>query len=112
MSNLASFEGGSTRSQLSARYDLIPREAVEALARRLALGAQMHGENNWRNGGEDFRRATINHLFQHLVAYIESGNQADMNTDAIITNAAFLCFFEAQALKQQASAQSASELRI
>jgi hypothetical protein len=89
-------EGGSTRSVLNERFDLIPKEAVAALARRLALGAKAHGENNWRAGGVEFRKATINHLMKHLLDYIEHGNANDDNTAAIICNAAFLCHFEAK----------------
>lgn len=92
----AIFEDGSSRSVLNERYDLIPKEAIDALARRLALGARNHGENNWRCGGPEFRKATLNHLVKHLLKYIERGNADDANTDAIICNAAFLCYFEAR----------------
>jgi hypothetical protein len=90
------YKGGATRSELHGRRDLIPKEAIDAIARRLELGALRHGENNWRHGGEEFRRVTINHLFKHLSDYIEHGNQSDANTDAIICNAAFLCEYEAR----------------
>lgn len=93
---LSSFEGGSTRSKLEGRYDLIPRESIDAIARRLELGVVNHGENNWKNGGEEFRKATINHLFNHLLDYVQNGNASEANTDAIICNAAFLCYFEAK----------------
>jgi hypothetical protein len=92
----AVFEGGATRSAMKERYDLVPAEAVAAIARRLALGAEKHGENNWRAGGPEFRKATISHLLKHLLNYIENGNADDANTDAIICNAAFLCHFEAR----------------
>src|SRR5579875_530911 len=88
------YEGGATRSEMKVRYDLIPREAIDALARRLTLGAQRHGENNWKSGGTEFRKATINHLLKHLLDYMEHGNENDANTDAIICNAAFLCHYE------------------
>jgi len=90
----ATYEGGATRSEMKLRYDLMPREAVDALARRLAVGAERHGENNWKQGGEEFRRATINHLLKHCLDYLSGGNSNDANTDAMICNAAFLCFFE------------------
>jgi hypothetical protein len=93
----AIFEDGSSRSVLKERYDLIPKVATDAIARRLALGAKTHGENNWRRGGVEFRKASINHLMRHLLDYIEHGNANDNNTDAIICNAAFLCHFEANA---------------
>ena len=89
-----SYEGGATRSNMKERYDLIPKEAIDAIARRLALGAERHGENNWKQGGPEFRKATINHLMKHLLNYMKSGNADDANTDAIICNAAFLCYFE------------------
>lgn len=91
---LTKFEGNATRTTLKGRYDLIPREAIDAMARRLELGASRHGENNWKQGGEEFRKATINHLFNHLLDYLERGNTSEANTDAIICNAAFLCFYE------------------
>ena len=89
------FEGGSTRSVLRERYDLIPKEAIDAIARRLALGAERHGEYNWMAGGDNFRKACINHLMKHLLDYIWNGDQGEANTDAIICNAAMLCYFEA-----------------
>jgi hypothetical protein len=81
---------------MAERFDLIPKEAVAAIARRLAMGAKVHGENNWRAGGPEFRKATISHLMNHLLDYMEHGNANDANTDAIICNAAFLCHFEAR----------------
>lgn len=95
----ATFEKGATRSELNERYDLIPKEALDAIARRLALGAGRHGENNWKGGGEAFRKATICHLVKHLYDYIENGNANDANTDAIICNAAFLSYFEKRLTK-------------
>ena len=92
----STYENGTSRSALAERYDLIPKAAMDALARRLALGAAQHGENNWRGGGEEFRKATLNHLMRHLLDYIENGNASDANTDAIICNAAFLAHFEVQ----------------
>lgn len=53
---LTRFAGGATRSQKDVRYDLIPPEAEEALARRYALGAMKHGANNWKLGGATVSR--------------------------------------------------------
>ena len=93
---LHAFEGGATRSVQTMRFDLIPSTALRALARRLALGAKKHGERNWEQGGEEFRKATISHLIAHLQEYMEHGDAIEANTDAIICNAAFLCFFESR----------------
>ena len=89
---LMAFEGGATRTAKAERRELIPRSAIDAVGRRLALGATKHGVNNWRKGGPEFRLATINHLLDHIFLYLESGGRE--NTDAIVCNAAFLCEYE------------------
>lgn len=91
---LMAYEGGATRTVKTERRELIPKTAMDALARRLALGAAKHGVNNWRKGGEEFRLATVNHLIDHIFEYLENGGSE--NTDAIICNAAFLCEYEAR----------------
>lgn len=90
------FEGGATRSSKrgQGRMEPIPKSSIRAMARRLELGAERHGENNWRKGGEAFRKATLNHLLDHIFDYMEHGNKNEANTDAIICNAAFLCEYE------------------
>lgn len=88
------FEGGATRSKKDIDLTLIPKSSIMALGRRLTLGAERHGKNNWRKGGDEFRLATITHLMEHLLDYIENGNAEEANTDAIICNAAFLCEYE------------------
>jgi hypothetical protein len=93
---LTSYEGGATRTPKAERRELIPKTAIDALARRLAMGAEKHGVNNWRKGGAEFRLATVNHILDHLFDYLENGNTKEANTDAIICNAAFLCEYEAK----------------
>ena len=94
--------GGSTRTSKAERRELIPKSAIDAMARRLALGAEKHGEGNWRlslrddKGLDEFRKATLNHLLDHVFDYLENGNVNDAKTDAIICNAAFLCEYELQ----------------
>lgn len=85
------FENGATRSDLIPRYDLVPKAAIDGMARRLELGARKHGENNWRGGGTLFVAATKNHLIAHVLRYLESGEQEDL--DAIGANYAFLAHF-------------------
>jgi hypothetical protein len=93
----AVYSGGAKRSRIELFFSLIPKSAIVALARRLTYGAKKYEPNNWRTAdGEDFRRATIDHLFNHLLDYMESGNTKDNNTDAIICNAAFLCEYESR----------------
>ena len=85
------FEGGATRSELALRYDLVPRAAVEGIARRLTLGVEKHGEWNWKNGGPAFVKSTKNHLMKHVLNYLETGEPADL--DAIGANYALLADF-------------------
>lgn len=89
---LETFECGTVRTVQVGRFDLMPPAALRAMARRLKKGAPKYGENSWKRGGEKYRRATISHLLEHAASYLERGGQD--NTDAIITNAAFLCHFE------------------
>jgi hypothetical protein len=76
------FESGAIRSSKRPRFDLIPREALLGLARRLEYGAAKYGEYNWQKGAfdADFRRDTV--------------NTSEDNTGAILANAAFLEYFE------------------
>lgn len=60
------YEGGATRTVMEARYDLIPPEAIQAMALRWGLGAIKHGEGNWKSGGVAFIKACFNHLQKHL----------------------------------------------
>src|SRR5579862_3912472 len=86
------YEGSATRSEKAERYDLVPPESIDAIARRIGLGVPKHGENNWRGGGVEFIKATINHLHAHLSALLK-GDESDSHLDAVTCNAAFLCWF-------------------
>jgi len=50
------------------RFDLIPVEVLERIAKQFAHGAEKYGENNWRLGRgkeiEIFKQAAHRHLFQ------------------------------------------------
>jgi len=43
-------EAGAKFDDGKARYDLIPPEALEALAERYSVGASKYGERNWEKG--------------------------------------------------------------
>jgi dATP/dGTP diphosphohydrolase, N-terminal len=92
--DLVAFENGATRSEEKPRYDLIPDVAIRRLAERFALGARVHGENNWKGGGQKFVQQCKNHLAAHLWDYFQNGNHSDDNLGAILWNAAALCWFE------------------
>ena len=46
------YDTGATRSgdAKGVRYDLVPPEGVEAVARAMHVGAEHHGDNNWKKG--------------------------------------------------------------
>jgi hypothetical protein len=93
--NSAKFENGASRSHHAPRYELIPKAAIDRLAGRLELGAEIHGDNNWRGGGPEFVAQCKRHLVEHLYNYFE-GDKSDDHLAAVICNAAFLCHFESK----------------
>lgn len=60
------FETGAKRdeSEMLCRYDLIPPEAMEALAQTLWEGANKYGDRNWEKG------ITVNNLLNHSLKHI------------------------------------------
>lgn len=50
------------------RFDLIPVELLERIAKQFAYGAKKYGENNWKLGKgpeiDIFKQAAHRHLFQ------------------------------------------------
>ena len=77
------------------KYDLIPTEAIKALAEVLTYGAKKYKPDNWKNC-EDVSRY-IAALMRHLEAY-RSGKTVDDESGLphiyhLLTNAAFLTYF-------------------
>jgi hypothetical protein len=76
------FKSGGDRSHVSPRFDLIPREFLECLADRLALGLKQYGDrgilSRYRNGDLNQKRAILedkewwiemsNHLQDHVIS--------------------------------------------
>lgn len=96
------FGSGARSTEVKPRYDLIPTEALAALARRFGYGAVKHGENNWRNGVNDqeFHRDRVNHAIEHIFNYVHGITTYDEerrpttpaeHLEAAITNLAILC---------------------
>jgi len=90
------YGGGATSTKLEERFDLIPYEAEEAMARRFGVGVLRHGERNWESGDEEFAKARLNHLRKHLALFCDTRKTEDL--DAVICNAAMLCRFRAEGL--------------
>lgn len=88
------FENGATRSQTNYRFDLIPAIAEMKVALRFGIGAQKHGEQNWKGGSKEFIKATISHLCGHITCLKRSGQTGDDNIGAVLCNASMLAWFE------------------
>jgi hypothetical protein len=100
--NAAKFENGASRSHHAPHYDLVPKAAIDRLTKRLELGANIHGANNWKKGGPEFILQCKRHLAEHLFNFL-AGDQSDDNLGAILCNAAFLAYFEEQGAEQAAT---------
>jgi hypothetical protein len=92
------YEGGASRNKLNYRFDLIPPAGIERIAARFELGVKSHGENNWRKGGPDFVKASVNHMVAHVMDYLENGNDTDDNLGAIGWAVCALAHFEKQGI--------------
>lgn len=91
----AEFSSGAKSSEMRPRYDLIPLRAQEREAIRMAEGAMVHGENNYRQGlgDDDFITDRINHLFHHILLY-SAGDRSDDHLAAIRCNTGMLIWLE------------------
>lgn len=92
---------GTKHDQQKLRFDLIPPEAEEALARVLTFGAQKYGDRNWEKGINYSRLVAA--LRRHLNSWM-SGELIDPETgeshlNHVLCNTAFLVAFEQR--KQQ-----------
>ena len=86
MSNLTTYETGATRSAAAdgVRYDLVPPEGVEAVARAMHVGAVTHGDNNWKKGLRN--SILVNHAMRHIVEYMKEGNTKEDHIGHALAN--------------------------
>lgn len=86
------FSTGARRntSEGKGRFDLLPVEAIQALARRFEYGAKLHGANNWRKGipNSSLFDSALRHLFQALDEQTDEDHLAACmwNVSALIYN--------------------------
>lgn len=85
------FPSGATVTRLAPRFELVPREAIERMTRRLECGAEVHGDDNLAKGLQDeaFLQERRRHLFHHALLYLH-GDASDDHLAAILANAAIL----------------------
>lgn len=93
----AVFTSGAKSSEEKPRYDLIPACALRRYAERCALGAKLHGDNNWKRGKDDPQYITdrLNHTIEHLMKYA-SGDRSEDHLAAVLWGAGALAWFEEQ----------------
>lgn len=93
----AVFSSGARSSEAKPRYDLIPACALRRYAERCGLGAQLHGDDNWKRGAGDleYERDRLNHTIEHLLKYA-SGDRSEDHLGAVLWGAGALCWFEEQ----------------
>ena len=86
MSDLTTYETGATRSAdvTGVRYDLVPPEGVEAVARAMHTGAVTHGSNNWKKGLKN--SILVNHAIRHIVEYLKEGNTTEDHVGHALAN--------------------------
>ena len=90
MSDDLKYDGGKLR------MDLVPTEAITALAEVLTIGAQKYGERSWERGMEWGRVYAA--LQRHLTAWW-AGEDTDLDSGQphlwhALTNVAFLVAYE------------------
>jgi hypothetical protein len=106
MTEMKQFESGAKSTVQKPEYRLVPLEAMQAIAKRLAYGAARHGEKNYQKGAADpaFIRDRQNHAIEHLLHYANGDTitTADGKVEtpmdhleAAICNLAMLCWLEA-----------------
>lgn len=87
--NIARFVGEAKRTDRKPRFDLIPFEFLEAVARVLSSGAVKSGPYNWKRGQKDFFLDAWNHAFVHLQKFKE-GDASEDHLAHLDCNVAFM----------------------
>lgn len=70
---------GVKKDEGKPRFDLIPWDAVEQVARVMTLGAAKYGDRNWENGLSHGRLLAA--AFRHLTAYWLHKEEADLDPE-------------------------------
>lgn len=83
LEKLKTFESGAKSSGQAVRYDLLPREFLRRVAQRFTEGSVKYEDFNYRKGfgDEAFIRDRINHLQEHLNAFITPQNNEEYKDD-------------------------------
>jgi hypothetical protein len=83
---MMTFATGAHRSNATAgkrpiRYDLIPREALERVARTYGEGAIKYGDSNWKSG---FPASDLaNRVMNHMMLWLSNDQTVDEKTGEV-----------------------------
>lgn len=83
-------------------YHLAAPATIRRMVQRLTSGARKYGSVNWRVGLNDaeYVRDRFNHLFEHMLKFMESGNTEDDNIGAMLWS--LNCLAEVERLAPEA----------
>lgn len=91
---------GAKSSKTQLYYHDVPPELFRRIALRHTVGHKKHNDDpipitmnlNWRQGLSDpfYVMDRLNHMFEHMVQFLEDGDTLDDNLAAIVWNAGFL----------------------
>ena len=95
MSNLTTYDTGATRSADASgtRYDLVPAEGVDAVARAMHEGAVTHGDHNWKKGLKN--SVLVNHALRHIMEFMKEGSISEDHIGHALANLMMLKWNEA-----------------
>lgn len=85
------------------RMDLLPFEALEAVAEVLTFGAKKYTDNSWQtieNGDARYRAAMLRHLAARMRGEARDAESGLLHAAHMATNALFVLWFELQKEKE------------
>jgi len=96
---------GTSAAQSSFKalnFNLISPHTLRRLAKRMTVGGEKYGSVQWRQGINDAEYVAdrFNHLVEHLLNFMESGNDQDDNLGGMLW--ALNCLSEVERLAPQA----------
>jgi hypothetical protein len=96
---------GTSAAQSSFKalnFNLISPHTIRRLAKRMSVGAQKYGSVQWRQGINDAEYVAdrFNHLVEHLLNFMENGNEIDDNLGGMLW--ALNCLSEVERLAPKA----------
>lgn len=83
---VATGNGAAVSSHQALFYNLVSPHTIRRLAMRKTVGAKKYGTVQWRQGINDaaYVADRFNHLVEHLLRFMESGNRDDDNLGGML----------------------------